>query len=126
MELPMLNVSRVLQNPHFRQTFRVYRSEGEFRLGGWVEIAQSPEYFEMSGVAWPSSAKEIQQVPEGDRIQGMHTFATIDPLYVTHASGIPGTSDQLEWNGERYRLLQILNFNDYGFNVAVGARLEGD
>ena len=122
----MLNLSRVFQNPHFRQTFKVYRSAGEFRLGGWVEIEQSPAYFDVSGIVWPSSPKEIQQVPEGERVLGMMTFASTEPLYITHASGTAGTSDKIEWRGELYRLLQILPFDDYGFPVAVGARLSGD
>jgi hypothetical protein len=122
----MLNPSRILSSPHFRQTFKVYRSTGHFGLGGWIEEVQSPPYFEVSGAAWPSSAKEILQVPEADRVQGMHSFASTEPLYVTHASGEAGTSDQIEWKGERYKLIQIMDYSDYNFYIAVGARLTGD
>jgi len=122
----MLNPSRILSSPHFQQTWEVFRSTGSFQLGGWVEDAQSPASFIMSGAVWPSTNKEIQQVPEGDRVTGMMSFASTQPLYVTHASGIAGTSDQIEWHGEKYRLVQIMNFSDYGFYVAVGVRMEGD
>lgn len=117
---------RVLRNPHFRQTIRIYRSEGHFGAGGWIEDIPSPAYFDTTGVVWPSSAKEIEQVPEADRIVGMMTVATETQIYATHASGTPGTSDQLEWGGERYKVIQLLPFSDYGFFVGVCARLVGD
>ena len=92
-----------------------------------MEESQSPAYFDCPGVVWPSSAKEIQQVPEGDRVVGMMTFASKEPLYVTRQSdSSPGTSDQIEWRSERYRLIQTLPFTDYGFNVVVGSRMSGD
>jgi len=123
----MINVSSVLSSPAFRQTLKVYRSEGHFGPGGWIEDPQSPPYFEISGAAWPSQAKEIQQVPTGDRVLGMHTFATTEQLHTTRIAGAEagGTSDQLEWRGERYRIIQALNFSDYGFFVSVAARMEG-
>jgi hypothetical protein len=121
----MINPSRVLVHPHFRQTWKVFRSSGHFGQGGWIEDIPSPAYFEMVGVAWPSSAKEIEQVPEADRVQGMHTFASATELFVTHASGVPGTSDRIEWRNEQYKIIQKLSFDDYGFCVVVGARLEG-
>jgi hypothetical protein len=122
----MINLARVLRAPFIRQSLRIYRSEGHFGQGGWIEDIPSPAYFDVDGGAWPSTAKEIEQVPEADRVQGMHTFASETELFVTHTSGIPGTSDQIEWKSERYKLIQILNFGDYGFHVAVGARLSGD
>jgi hypothetical protein len=122
----MLNPSRVLSSPNFAQTFNVYRSMGHFDLGGWVEEPQSPPCFSVSGVIYPSTAKEIRQVPEGDRVEGMMTFVSVTQLYATRASEIPGTSDQLEWRDEKYRVIQVMPFMDYGFNVAVAARMSGD
>lgn len=123
----MINVSRVLVSPMFRQTFEVFRSTGHFDLGGWVEEPQSPPSFPVSGIAWPSSAREIQQVPEGDRVLGMHTFATAEQIYTTRIAGATeaGTSDQIEWKGEKYRIIQCLPFSDYGYYLSVGARMQG-
>ena len=122
----MLNPSRILSSPHFRQVFAVFRSVGHFALGGWIEEVQSPPSFDVSGAVWPSTAKEIQQVPEGDRVMGMVSFASVTPLYTTHASGVAGTSDQIEWRGEKYKLIQQMPYNDYGFNVVVGAKMSGE
>lgn len=122
----MINLSRVLNSPAFRQTFQVFRSSGHFDLGGWQEDIQSPPSFPVSGVVYPSTAKEIDQVPEGDRVSGMMTFISSEPLYTTHASGVAGISDKIEWHGELYKLIQNLPFDDYGFHVCVGSRLSGD
>ena len=122
----MLNPSRILSSPHFRQTFSVFRSSGKFALGGWIEEVQSPPSFDVSGAVWPSTAKEIEQVPEGDRVTGMVSFASVTPLFTTHASGVAGTSDQIEWHGELYKLIQVMNYSDYGFYVVVGAKMSGE
>ena len=123
----MINLSRVLNSPRMRQAFTIHRSSGgRFGAGGWIE--DTPTEIEASGIVWPSTAREILQVPEGDRVLGMMTFATPEPLYTTRAEGATsaGTSDQIEWHNELYRVISRLPFTDYGFNVAVGARLSGD
>lgn len=130
----MINVSRVLRSPRLSQLLTVYRSKGYFGLGGWIEEVLSPPYFQTRGVAWPSSAKEIEQVPEADRVKGMHTFATVDNLYVTREGNEEnlddddddsGLSDQVEWRGDRYKIIQILNYQDYGYCLSIGVRIRG-
>jgi len=122
----VINLAIVLRSPHFRQTFKVYRTTGYFDLGGWVENEASPAYFEVSGAVWPSSEKEIRQVPEGDRTTGMVTFVSEEPLYLTRTNDSEeATSDQIEWQGERYKLVSTMNYVDYGFNAVVGVRMVG-
>ena len=122
----MINLSRVVFSPMFMQTFKVYRSIGHFALGGFVQEAQSPAYFDVAGAVWPSSEKEIQQMPEGDRIKGATTFASTTELYVTRSNDQEeGTSDQIEWHGELYRLVSVMNYSDYGFYAAMGVRMKG-
>ena len=120
----MINVSDILLDPDICQSFTVYRSSGKFGEGGWKENA--PQTLTLQGVVYPSTAKELQQVPEGDRVQGMMTFVSPSQMFATHLSGEPGTSDQPEWNGERYRVVQLLPYSDYGAYVAIAARMEGD
>lgn len=123
----MINLSRVIRAPRFKQSFNVYRSTGHFGRGGWIEDVQNPPSFTMSGVIYPSSEQEIQQVPEADRIQGMMTFVTNDPLYVTRKGDTEsGTSDKAEWRGELYRILSSFPYGDYGFYMAIGARISGE
>ena len=122
----MMNLARVLSNPKFRQTFKVFRTTGHFDLGGFVEEIPSPAYFEMSGVVWPPSAKELEQVPEGDRVVGMMVFVSSQPIYTTRKTDTEeGNSDQIEWQGGKYKIIQQLNWSDYGFYYCVGVRIAG-
>lgn len=122
----MINLSMVLRSPHFRQTFKVYRTTGYFDLGGWVESETSPAYTEVQGAVWPSSEKEIRQVPEGDRTTGMVTFVSEEPFYLTRVTDSEeATSDQIEWKSERYKLVSKMDYSDYGFYAVVGVRMVG-
>jgi hypothetical protein len=122
----VINLSRVLNNPRFRQTFYVYRSVGHFGRGGWVEETQNPASFAVVGMVWPSTEREVEQVPEADRATGMVTFASVEELYITRSSETaPGTSDKIQWRGDMYRLVGLMPWNDYGFNVVVGVRMKG-
>lgn len=117
------NLSRVTKGPH---KFTVIRSTGEFVIGGngWNE--GTPKEFEVDGLATPTSSKDINQLPEGDRITESYTFYTDMPLNVTHADGEAGTSDKISYNGSTYKLVQIRSFLSFGYNKAVGVRLAGD
>jgi hypothetical protein len=122
----VINLARItLSHALNAQEFKVYRSEGHFDIGGWQEDAQSPEYFLATGVVYPAREKEIVQVPEADRVQGMTCFVTPTKLYPTRKGSTSGTSDQLEWQDERYKILQVMPWDDYGFNLAVAVRLKG-
>jgi hypothetical protein len=116
----MLNLSRIVRSPRFRQTLLVYRNSGKFGPGGW--IADTEQQISTIGVAWPSREKEIEQVPEADRVKEMVSFATVDPLLITNEDGL---SDQVLYHDERYKIVSILDYSDYGVYVSIGARLAG-
>ena len=68
-------------------------------------------------------------LPEGDRIAGLMTFYTTadNPIFVTrNLVDDKGTSDELEWRGERYRVMQTFPYLDYGYIKAVAKRMSGD
>jgi hypothetical protein len=114
----------ILGTPLNTQSLHVYRSSGSFVKGKWVENPQSPLYFEIQGIAYPSTEKELDMVPEGDRIKGAITFISVEEIFVTNTS-TPGTSDQIEWNGERYKIIAILPWKDYGYYMSIGERIKG-
>lgn len=118
----MMNIGRVLDNPKFRQSFTVYRKSGQFGAGGYQETETS---LPMSGVVTPTTSRDIQQVPEGDRVTESMTFYTKDSLYITHTDGTAGTSDQAVYRGARYKIVQVKNYLDYGYNKAIGMRMSG-
>lgn len=115
----MIDVSEVITDPDFAQTYTIYRQTGgQWVNGRWVdgEVA-----FSVTGVVTPPNAKELEQVPEGDRVTGLMCFYATVPLYITRVDETDtGTSDQIEWRGDRYRLIQIFNYGDYGYYKALG------
>ena len=118
-----IDLSDVIVDPDFCQTFTVFRSTGEFVKGGYQEtVTEIP----MTGIVTHHDTMELNMTPEGDRIRGMMDFYSIEPLYVTHVSGEQGTSDKIQWQGEQYKLVKIHQYNDYGYVKAVGERIVGD
>ncbi|GAB6170552.1 hypothetical protein JCM15765_03890 [Paradesulfitobacterium aromaticivorans] len=118
----MLDVSRVLSNPKLNQSFVVYRRMGSWDHGRFVET-ENPLPFD--GVIMPANANEIMQLPEGDRVTGVMVFYTFQEIFATRASTEPGTSDQIEWNGKRYRVFNIIPYKDYGYFKSFGIMMEG-
>jgi len=123
----MIDLSRVAVSPYLNaQTLRVFRSYGSFVAGRWTEVEQIPPSFDVAGVAYPSSEKELAQVPEGDRIKGGITFVTVEKLNTTAVRPPAGISDKIEWNGKLYKILSIFTYSDYGYYASMAERVEGD
>lgn len=119
----MINLSRVITDPRIAQKnpFTVYRKSGDWQGGRWIQT-ETPIY--MRGIITPATAKDITQVPEGDRTGGELTVLTLDPVYVTHLDdNFKGTSDEILWNSERYRVFNVFPWNEFGFYHAIAIRM---
>jgi hypothetical protein len=119
----VINVGEIVTDPDFAQSFTVYRSTGSFVKGDWTE--STPEEIIMRGVVTVMNARELAQYPEGDRIKGAMTFYTQEALYVTRVGQEAGTSDQIMWRGEKYKIFNVAPYVDYGFYCAAGERIQG-
>ena len=120
----MLNLSKAIKNRRINQTITVARSTGQFVIGGWEE--NSPINVTMKAVVSVVNAKELQQLPEGDRVIGAMVFHTVQELFVTHNDSSKGTSDKIQWRGDWFKILNVKKYADYGFYTAIGVRIEGD
>ena len=123
----MINVSRVLNSPNFTQSFIVYRKKGHWDKGAMVQIEDALTF---RGVISVASPKQIQQVPEGDRVSGMMVFHSTSEIYTTRAWGTEyqtdyGTSDELVWRGKRYKVVHVAPYSDYGYYKAFATYMEG-
>lgn len=115
----MIEVGDIVVDPDFAQAFTVLRSAaGDFTNGVWKE--QKTE-LQLTGTICVASAREIEMRGEGDVIRGAITIYTIDPLLTT-AEG-KGSSDIVIWQGDRYRVMQIEPFSDYGYYRAFATRM---
>jgi hypothetical protein len=127
----MIDVGEIVLDPDFAQAFTVLRTTGNFVKGKWV--AEEPREFPMEGTITMASAKELQKVPEGDRVAGSMSFYSTERLYITNASGSVRRrggsgviSDKIFWKDEEYKLISVENQSDYGFYHAIGVRTKGD
>lgn len=122
----MIDVAEIVVDPDFAQPFDVYRQAGSWVEGKWVQAPEQKLSF--YGTVIAANQKDIMQMPEGDRIRGMMVFyvVTDEELFITRNSPDAGTSDQIEWNGERYRIFQLYPYRDYGYWKAMAARMAGD
>ncbi|EKQ56271.1 MULTISPECIES: hypothetical protein [unclassified Clostridium] len=126
----MIDVSSVILDPSFAQTFTVYRISGDWVGARFVN--NEPEVINMVGTISIANAKQIEFIPEGDRIGGEIAIHTTEPLYcsrnINDDSGDEESyiADELEWHGERYKVYQVNEYSDYGYYFAIGQRKKTD
>ena len=120
----MIDLSEIVNDPDLLQDFTVERQSGQFGAGGWV--AATPVQIPLSGVVIPTSTKDINLLPEGDRVNESMTFYCPAVLYVTRNDATPGTSDQISYGGSKYRLASVRSMGFYGYYKAIGIRMSGD
>lgn len=124
----MINVGRIVNSRNFAQQngFTVYRQTGSWVAGRWVS-SETP--IQMQGTVTAMNPKDLTQVPEGDRVTGIMCFFSQQPIYTTRAqSGTNqgGTSDEIVWQGERYRVSSVQPWSDFGYYKAFGIRMVSD
>ena len=117
----MIDLSSVTFSPYLSEQFNILRFvEGIQGPGGF--IPGTSETIPVQGVVWPSTPKEVNMVPEGDRISGMMTFATAQQVFVTNPLG---NADQIAYHGEKWIVSAVLDFSTFGFWGAVAKRMLG-
>ncbi len=123
----MLNLAELMYAPEFSQSFTVYR-----RTGAWVNgvFTETETALTFTGIVTPASSKEIMQLPEGDRSSAVMAFRSDQEMYTTRMadageSFAEGTSDQIQWRNDRYRVVRTDQWGDYGFYTAYGTYVEG-
>lgn len=126
--MSLLNVSEVLLSPEFMQPVKVYRKyNGRWELGKFV---QDEVEITLDMLVCPSSGKDLMKIPEADRIEDTRTFHCLSKLYLSEDSNDVNdqetrTSDVVEWNCQKYKLVSIPDYSDYGYYRAIGVRIRG-
>ena len=127
----MIDLSSVVIDARFAQTFTVERyTEGKWEAGRWV---QTPTKIQIMGTISIANAKQIEFIPEGDRIGGEIAIHTTQILYNSRSADETqtpikeaGLSDEIEWHGDRYKIYQVNEYSDYGYYFAIGQRKASD
>ncbi|MCB2297794.1 hypothetical protein [Clostridium tagluense] len=117
----MINVGRII-NGRNSQPFIVYRKSGSWVSGRWIQTETS---IPLTGTITIAKEKDLQQIPEGDRVGGEIAVYCTQALYVTRVANNPkaGTSDEVLWQGDRYRLFSVRPLIDYGYYKGIGIRI---
>lgn len=117
----MISVAEICNDPDLAQHVTIYRSQGQFGPGGWVnQTTQIPAY----GSLQPATAKSLQMIPEGDRVEGAIQFFTTQPIYST-SEDQSRISDQIMWQENMYRVSGIFKWNEFGYYGAILVRMTG-
>lgn len=73
----------------------------------------------VEGIVLPASAKDLDMLPEGDRVQGMKTFITDECSL--DVGNTEKTSDVCVWKGRSYKLISAWDYSANGYYKAVGS-----
>lgn len=121
--MALLDVSEVLLTPEFMQTVKVIRKYGGYWDKGEYKQEEVEMYYDM--LVLPVNAKEINMIPEADRMKDAKTFHCLKELYLTSDDKETRTSDVVEWKCKQYKLISVSDYSDYGYYKAFGVQMRG-
>lgn len=120
----MIHLSEVVNDPDFAQAFTIQRSQGgAFGPGGWMDQSSPIAAY---GVIQPARAKDLKQIPEGDRVTGAISIIAQQEMFITHNDPTAGLSDIVVWQGNNWRVMSCDPWVDFGFYKTIAVRMEGD
>ena len=121
----MINLSSLIHSPRLSQIYTILRSSGMWQEGEFVRDG-SPSSLLFRGIVTVATARDLQQIPEGNRQAGAMRILSTEPIYVTGELEVNGYSDILLWNGEKYHIVSVTPDKDYGFYRAICTRMPGE
>lgn len=115
----MINLSEVINDTDFAQSFVIARDTGNWVLGKWVSSESNVTLY---GIIQPATAEELDEVPEADRVRGVISVHSSQPIYETNPNGI---SDLVSWNNQTYKIVKLYPWNDFGYFKGLAVRMSG-
>ena len=107
----MPDVTELLFDPDLgAQEFVVTRRTGKW-VGGRLTV-DTEETLIAIGIIQPPSAEQLAFFPEGERRKGQIVIYTTTTLHLTEGTDI---ADDIMWNGEQYKLVNVKRWDDYGY-----------
>lgn len=122
------DVSVLMHDPDFAFPYTVIRTTGEWDKGRFEP--SEPKRLKFYGPVQPATVEEIDQLPEGDILKGVVKFFCRNPrqLHLTRdleseGADMGGISDEVEWRGYRYKIIQVMPWGHYGWMRAFGTMI---
>lgn len=117
----MIDVSDVVNDPDLCSNFQILQMFGKFTPDGWT-ITQST-LVNTFGAVRNMSGKDLEMIPEADRVREAVSFRTTTALYETNETSSNRISDILIWQGNQYKILTVKNYSEQGYWLAIAHRL---
>ncbi len=125
----MIDASELIIDPDFANKYAVYRCTGQW-VKGKFEVSE-PQKLDFFGAVQPASVREIQQLHIGDNEHGVMKFFTRMPniIYITRQPSPDNgdeiqISDEIEFVGSRYKVLQVMPWHQGGWCRAYASLKE--
>lgn len=119
-----LNLSDIVASPEFSQQVEIERHQnGRFVKGRYQEDVKK---IKMMAVVSATDEKRLEMIPEGDRNDTTKTIHTVDRIYMTQSEKSKGenkTSDVVLYNGDRYKVIAVIDADDYGFTESIISKI---
>jgi hypothetical protein len=137
----LVQLGEVVNDPDLAQTFLIQRSTWSWIKGVW-QPGTTTETVVAYGVVSVAEPRDIEMVPEADRVKGMMVFYSSQPIYGTRGvlgfgqgnfdgppgvgGTLPASSDILVWRGLNWRVLSVRQMVDYGYFKAIAVRMRAE
>jgi len=118
----VIEVDDIVNDPDLSESFTITRTTGTYQIGGWVKNV--PQVIQAYGAVRNTSGKEIEMVPEADRIKNTLTFRSTVPMFETNEANNE-ISDILTFHGDDYRILAVKDYSSQGYYLAVATIMGG-
>lgn len=103
------------------QDFVIIRTTVQRRKGRAAE--PTVKRIPATGSVQPVSENQLNQLPEGDREKAEYIIRSITPFQNGSSSGTETVlPDEVEYNGDRYKLLKTKEWGRWGMYVAIVTR----
>jgi hypothetical protein len=125
----MIDVSDLIEDPDFAFPYTIVRRTGAWLDGRFV-VSDPPDRLPYYGAVQPATTRDIEQLGIGDNEKGVMKFFCRQPkdIYLTRnfndSDETAQVSDEIEFNGYVYKVLQISPWQQNGWTRAF-ASLKG-
>lgn len=127
----MINIAELLNDPDFVQDVVVNRRVNHLVTTGDAagEIAIDTFLLTVPMCVQPvKDADDLNVLPEGQRSAKSMKFYSLQALHCDDGDLAAGADnaifDVVQWNGEKYKLLHVRVWADYGYYEAIGVNSE--
>ena len=119
-----MDLSLALSDPNVAESWQIQRSNGSWVAGVWTEGNKTA--IRVRGWSCPASMRDIQMIPEGDRVSLMRSFHSRVQMYTSRndQDGL-GISDVILYKGDQYRVVSVLQEGNRGYWKAIAAYMPG-